>query len=188
MNLYNRKMHAQITDTNSIAPISNKQIAEVEKLTLGYIQRASRIYDKTFCAIAIKFDLRGKCAGMYRRNGRDRFIRFNPWIFAKYYKHSIEQTVPHEVAHYITDCLWPSRRVKPHGREWKSVMQAFGAEPRVTANFDLTGIPVKHYQRIAYACGCKIHQLSLIRHRRQLSGRAEYRCKDCHQLLKAVAQ
>jgi len=188
MNLYNRMMQPIVTDTESIAPISEQQKAEVQDLALNYIACASRIYKKTFISIPITFDLRGKCAGMYRRNGREKLIRFNPWLFAKYYQQSIEQTIPHEVAHYITDCLWPFRRVKPHGKEWKSVMQALGAEPRVTGNFDLTGIPVKQYQRIDYSCGCKTHQLSLIRHRRLLSGQAEYRCRDCKQLLKAAAK
>lgn len=186
MILYNRMMHSIATKTDSIAPISDKQIAEVQELTLNYIARASQIYSKSFDAIPIKFDLRGKCAGMYRRNGRERLIRFNPWLFAKYYKHSIEQTIPHEVAHYITDCLWTFRKVKPHGKEWKSVMQAFGVEPKVTGDFDLAGIPVKQYQRVAYSCGCKIHQLSLIRHRRVQSGQSEYRCRNCQQLLKAT--
>ena len=181
-------MHPTATNLDSIAPISDKQKAEVRDLTLNYIANASQIYRKTFSSIPILFDLRGKCAGMYRRHGSQRLIRFNPWLFAKYYKHSIEQTIPHEVAHYITDCLWSIRKVKPHGQEWQSVMQAFGVEPRVTGDFDLTGIPTKQYQRFSYSCGCKIHQLSLIRHRRVQSGQAEYRCKDCRQLLKAASE
>ena len=181
-------MHPTATNLDPIAPISDKQKAEVRDLTLNYIANASQIYRKIFSSIPILFDLRGKCAGMYRRHGSQRLIRFNPWLFAKYYKHSIEQTIPHEVAHYITDCLWPFRKVKPHGRERKSVMQKFGVEPRVTGDFDLKGISVKQYQRIAYNCGCKIHQLSMIRHRRVQSGQAEYRCRDCNQLLQAVAE
>jgi len=186
MNLYNQIMQPLATNTDFIAPISEKQKAEVQELTLKYIASAGQIYKKSFELIPITFDLRGKCAGMYRRTGREKRFRYNPWLFAKYYSHSLGQTIPHEVAHYITDCLWPFRKVKPHGQEWQSVMQAFGVAPEVTADFDLTGVPVKQYQRIAYDCGCKTHQLSLIRHRRVLSGKAQYRCKDCHQLLKAA--
>jgi len=188
MNLYNQMMHSIVTNTDSIAPIAEQQKAEVEGLALGYIALASRLYKKSFVSIPIKFDLRGKCAGMYRRNGRDKLIRFNPWIFSKYYQHSLEQTVPHEVAHYVTDCLWPTQRVKPHGKEWKSVMEALGVEPKVTGNYDLTGIPVKQYPYFAYSCGCKTHQLSVIRHRRLLSGQTEYRCRCCQQPLEAVCK
>ena len=186
MNLYNQTMQPIVTNNDFIAPISEQQKAQVQDLTLKYIASAGQIYKKPFALIPITFDLRGKCAGMYRRKGKEKCIRFNPWLFAKDYKHSIEQTIPHEVAHYITDSLWSFRKVKPHGKEWKSVMLDFGVSPEVTGNFDLTGVPVKQYQRIAYVCGCKTHQLSLIRHRRVLSGKAEYRCKECHQLLKAV--
>jgi SprT protein len=188
MNLYNQTMLSVAKHTDPIEPISIQQREEVSKITLEYIALASKTYKKSFLLIPIIFDLRGKCAGMYRRNGRERVIRFNPWLFAKYYQHSLEQTIPHEVAHYITDCLFPFRRVKPHGKEWRSVMQAFGVEAKVTGDFDLTGIPVKQYQRIDYICGCKTHQLSLIRHRRVQSGQAEYRCKDCRQLLKVASK
>lgn len=188
MNLYNQVMHTVAKHPNSIVPISEQQMAEVQAVTLDYIARAQQIYKKTFLSIPILFDLRGKCAGMYRRTGRDRYIRYNPWLFAKYYQHSIEQTIPHEVAHYITDCLWTIRRVKPHGKEWRSVMQAFGVEPKVTGDFNLSGIPVRQYQRIEYSCGCKTHELSLIRHRRVQSGQAQYRCKDCGQRLSVISQ
>jgi SprT protein len=181
-------MHSADKIIDPIVPISNQQKAEVQDIALDYINLAGQIYQKSFSSIPIMFDLRGKCAGMYRRNGRERVIRFNPWLFAKYYKHSLEQTIPHEVAHYITDCIWPIRKVKPHGPEWKSVMRSLGVEPRVTGDFDLAGIPVRQYQRFDYSCSCKTHQLSLIRHRRVQSGQAEYRCKECQQLLKAVIE
>ena len=103
-------MPTTATNLDSIAPISDKQKAEVQDLTLNYIASASQIYRKAFDSIPILFDLSGKCAGMYRRHGSQRLIRFNPWLFSKYYKHSTEQTIPHEVAHYITDCLWPFRK------------------------------------------------------------------------------
>lgn len=188
MNLYNQSMPSLAQHTDPIAPISPQQMTEVQDVTLDYIAMAQQIYKKPFSSIPIVFDLRGKCAGMYKRKGQDWHIRFNPWLFAKYYKHSIDQTIPHEVAHYITDCLHPFRRVKPHGEEWRSVMRAFGVEPKVTGDFDLAGIPTKRYQRIDYNCGCKTHRLSIIRHRRVESGQAEYRCKDCRQLLKVASK
>ena len=106
MNLYNQTMLSVAKHTDPIAPITEQQMAEVKSVTLDYIALAQQIYKKSFPSIPIVFDLRGKCAGMYRRNGRDQCIRFNPWLFAKYYQHSIGQTIPHEVAHYITDCLF----------------------------------------------------------------------------------
>ena len=38
----------------------------------------------------------------------------------------LSDTVIHEVAHYIVDCLYGFQRVKPHGPEWKSIMVDLG--------------------------------------------------------------
>ena len=187
-NAYNQTMQPRAADNACIEPISQQQQAEVVSLALSYMQTASQLYSTDFKPIPIFFDLRGSSAGMYQRTGSRRKIRFNPWLFAKYYQHSIEQTVPHEVAHYITDYLWDRKNLRPHGREWKSVMLALGAQPKVTASYDLTGIPVKKYQRFAYSCSCKIHQLTIIRHRRLKSGKADYRCRSCRGELKALSE
>jgi len=181
-------MQPRVTDNAYIEPISQQQQAEVVSLTLSYIQTASQLYSASFAPIPILFDLRGTSSGMYQRTGKQRKIRFNPWLFAKYFQQCIEQTVPHEVAHYIADSVWAKKRIRPHGREWKSVMLALGAQPKVTASYDLTGVPVKKYQRFAYSCGCKIHQLTLIRHRRLEAGKTDYRCRSCQGQLKLVSE
>jgi len=187
MNLYNQVMQLSNETSCLVEPITELQRDQVIKLTSRYLELAKQCFKKQFAEITVDFDLKGKCAGMYQRNTQGRRIRYNPYLMAKYFTHSLEQTVPHEVAHYITDCLWPFRRVKPHGKEWRLVMEAFGVQPKVTGSFDLTGIPVKQYQKFAYSCSCKTHQLSAIRHRRQSSGMANYYCRACKQRLEWVA-
>ncbi len=181
-------MDVQSADASHIAPISESQQTQVMQITQDCIERAVQLYQRDFPTIPVVFDLRGKCAGMYQCNRRGRRIRYNPWLFAKYYQHSLEQTVPHEVAHYITDCLWGIKSVKPHGKEWKSVVTALGGKPVATGNYSLQGIPIKQYQRFAYHCACKTHQLTTIRHRRVLAGEASYKCRLCGQLLSRSAQ
>ena len=44
-------MHPTATNLDSIAPISDKQKAEVRDLTPNYIANASQIYRKTFSSI-----------------------------------------------------------------------------------------------------------------------------------------
>jgi SprT protein len=186
MNLYNQTMQPLNDNIRLIDPITDNQKDQVINLTSRYLELAEQCFKKRFASIPVVFDLQGKCAGMYQRSAKKRCIRYNPYLMSKYFKHSLEQTVPHEVAHYIVDCLWPYRRVKPHGKEWRAVMEAFGVEPKVTGNFDLTGIPVKRYQQFTYRCSCKTHQLSIIRHRRQSSGLANYYCRLCQQRLEQV--
>lgn len=171
-----------------IEPIGRSQQAEVVAATEDCIKSAERRYDRRFSPLPVQFDLRGKCAGMYQRSGDIRRIRYNPWLFAKHYAYSLRQTVPHEVAHYIADCLWGISCIKPHGREWRSVMATLGAEPAVTTNYSLEGIPVRQYQRFDYQCDCQTHRLTAIRHRRVLLGSASYRCPRCGGPLRAVVQ
>lgn len=181
-------MDSQSADLLPIQPINNAQRAEVINITALCIDRASQLYATEFPLLPVIFDLRGKCAGMYRRDNTGRQIRYNPWLFAKYYQHSLEQTVPHEVAHYITDCLWGIKSIKPHGKEWKSVITALGGDPVATGSYSLEGIPVRQYQRFAYQCGCKTHQLTTIRHRRVQAAQASYCCRLCGEPLKALVQ
>ena len=116
---------------------------------------------------------------MYRVRGRRRSIRYNPYLFAKYFADSLSATVPHEVAHYVTDVLYGMRNVQPHGLEWRAVMCSLGAEPRASGRYDLAGVPVRRQRRYTYHCGCTTHLLSACRHNRLHSGRARYLCRLC---------
>lgn len=173
-----------------ILPVDHHQQAEVVAETQRYIALAGRLFGRTFAEIDVSFDLKGRAAGMYvvsRRGWRvSRKIRYNPWLFAKYYRENMAETVPHEVAHYVVDCLYGGevrrdlgRAVCPHGVEWQAVMAAFGVEPRVRASFDLTGIPVRKQATVAYRCDCRQHQLGIRRHNKVLRGTAQYLCRAC---------
>jgi SprT protein len=179
-------MNQQLEDS-FIAPIDEDQRADIVEATHHCIEAAARLYQRDFAKIPVAFDLRGKCAGMYQRDNLCYRIRFNPWLFAKYYQQSLEQTVPHEVAHYISDCLWGLKSIQPHGPEWKSVVRALGGQPKATVRYCTQGIPTRQYQRFDYQCGCKTHHLTMIRHRRVRAGMANYRCRLCGQPLIAIA-
>jgi SprT protein len=147
--------------------------------TLDCLRRAERLFRLGHQPIPVLFDLRGRAAGMYRVVRREAVIRYNPYIFARYFEHGLQTTVPHEVAHYITDRLYGLAHVRPHGNEWRSVMLALGVEPRATTRFDLSGLPLRRQQRFAYRCDCSAHQLSSCRHNRIAAGRARYHCRSC---------
>lgn len=172
--------------------IQQDVIAEVQR----YIDTASSLYHQSFEPIDVVFDLRGKTAGMYRchyekktihnflgRSIKQRQIRFNPWLFAKYFQDSWDNTIPHEVAHYVSDCLYDLRKIKPHGVEWKKLMIDFGAEPIVRANYDLAGIPVRQVRRYLYVCGCREVELTAYRHNKIQNGIQQYSCRHCFQPL-----
>ncbi|MBD3670694.1 MAG: SprT-like domain-containing protein [Gammaproteobacteria bacterium] len=171
---------------STISPIDNVAKQEVTALTQHYIELAADHFKRDIPAIEVLFDLKGQAAGMYRVRRNQRCIRYNPWLFAKYYQDNLANTVPHEVAHYICDRLYGLRRIKPHGNEWRDVMMMFGAEPQRTCHYELDGIPRRRQQRHPYRCACREHELSAVRHRRHQSGRAQYLCRYCKQPLISV--
>jgi SprT protein len=166
-------------DTTTIQPVTPGLEQHIRGLTGEYICRAGKIYNREFPAIPVVFDLKGRAAGMYRVQNRERIIRYNPYIFAKYPDDNIATTIPHEVAHYVVDMLYGVMHVRPHGTEWQKVMLALGAEPKVTGNYDLSGIPVRRQRRHAYQCACTIHQISAVRHNKIRLGKARYFCRYC---------
>ena len=165
-----------------VDPIGADQRSEVRAETARFVTLAGELLGRRFPAIPVKFDLSGTTAGMFKADGDDCLIRYNPWIFAKYYQENLVDTVPHEVAHYIVHLTRGRRRVKPHGPEWQALMEAFGVDPSVTFNLDLSGIPQRRQRTHAYRCACRDHDVSTTRHRRIERGTV-YLCRYCNENL-----
>lgn len=173
------------TNRMFIDPIDPQQQRQVITATNRCIARAAELLDTELPAIPVRFDLKGRAAGMYRVQGGERWIRYNPHLFAKFFQDNLTQTVPHEVAHYVCDCLHGLRNIRPHGREWQGIMRTLGAEPRATGDYDLEGIPLRRQRRFSYRCECDTdHQLSTQRHNRICRGQARYLCRVCGEALR----
>jgi len=163
--------------------IDTSQQTQVRQATQDCVVRAAGLFERKFVVPPVQFDLTGRAAGQYRVLRGEVAIRYNPYIFARYFDDNLNETVPHEVAHFVVDQLWGLRRVRAHGREWQSVMRALEAEPRATVRYDLTGLPVRRQRRFAYRCDCRTHELSTCRHNRVQRGEARYHCRQCGQSL-----
>lgn len=162
-----------------IEPIDREQQQRVISTTREYIFRAEEFYHRRFEMIPVNFDLKGRSTGMYRVQHGQREIRYNPYLFAKYFADNLAVTVPHEVAHYATDLIYGLRKIRPHGEEWRALMQAFGADASRTCDYDLEGVPIRAHQRHSYQCGCSDHKLTSRRHNKVLRGGIEYTCRQC---------
>lgn len=161
-----------------IEPIGQARRAEVLAANEAYIVRAEQIFERRFARIPVLFDLSGRCAGMFKVAGRRRVIRYNPWIFAKYFQENLHDTVAHEVAHYVIHEVF-GPRARSHGREWQDLMTCFGANPKATFDLDLSGIPQRRQATHPYRCGCQVHELSTTRHNRIRRGQGRYHCRYC---------
>jgi len=169
-----------------ILPIDSEAMHRVTEATRHYIGLAAQAYGRRLEPIPVLFDLKGRNAGMYRVRGKLRCIRYNPWLFAKYFDDNLANTVPHEVAHYVCDMIFGLGRIRPHGPEWRAVMQLFGVEARRTCSYDLAGIPQRRQRRFRYRCDCREYQLTSRRHNRIVKQECQYLCKACGQTLTRV--
>jgi SprT protein len=169
---------------STVKPITSSQqqqlVARVSQLLLQCEQQ----FNRPFKMIDIYFDLSGRTSAMYVVRNTHKYFRFNPYIFAKYFNDGLASTVPHEVAHYVTDILFGIKNIRPHGKQWRSVMHTLGVEPRVTGDYDLSGVPVKRQRRLDYSCDCMTHSLTMTRHNKILKSKASYYCQKCAGLLK----
>jgi SprT protein len=174
--------------TDIIQPLSVEMQQQVIDRTRVYIELAQDLLNIKQRPVEISFNLKGRCAGMYRvyRHvfSQRREIRYNAYIFSKYYDDNFKTTIPHEVAHYVSDLIYGLKNIKPHGREWKEIMQLFGANAAVTADYDLSGIPLRKRTLYTYQCDCREHQLSSVRHNRMKRSRSHYYCSYCKSTLR----
>lgn len=156
--------------------------------TAEMIHRADAAFGLALPVPAVSFDLRGRAAGMFRVRQGAPEIRYNPWIFSRWFDENLAETVPHEVAHYVV-FVRHRRRVRPHGAEWRAVMREFGVPPKVTCNYrpeDLADLPGRRLKYFEYRCQCTVHSVSSIRHNRMTAGRARYLCRRCHEPLQPI--
>jgi len=167
----------------TINPIDRSQQQQVVVATRETVQRAGELFERDFSLPTIRFDLTGRAAGMYRVSRWRQEIRYNPYIFGKYFTENLANTVPHEVAHYLADELFGARNIRPHGTEWRAIMCKLGVEPEVTCQYDLSGIPQRRQRRFEYSCGCTTYAISTVRHNRVQGGRGSYLCRQCRQPL-----
>ena len=134
----------------------------------------------------ITFDLRGHCAGQYVRKGERDTLRFNFDLLDRYPQEMLDQTVPHEVAHFVARHVHMGRRIRAHGREWKAIMRFFGCEPSRCHNMETT--PARRTRKYVVVCDCQTHPVGTVRYNRISQGTRQYMCMDCRGLLRVPTQ
>lgn len=156
-------------------------------------QRATGFYDLGNLPLPeIDYSLRGRTAAQAgwrissRRGGRQAAklrLRFNLQAYAAHPTEMLNETVPHEISHLVVVLLW-GVGCRPHGAQWQQVMQdCFGLKPQRTHSLPLK--PSRTLSRdFVYACACRRHYLTRIRHGRIERGQSTYRCKDCGDILR----
>lgn len=65
----------------------------------------------------------------------DNIIELSTSLYKKYELEFWIDTIPHEFAHQVTHNIFGNTK-QHHGPEWKSVMLAYGIEPRTYHNYE----------------------------------------------------
>jgi SprT protein len=108
----------------------NERMAQIQERIKKVIADAQTRYGVDFSDVQVRFDLRGRCAGIAGHKGglfgkRAYFLRFNrDMINTNAFKHLVEDTVPHEVAHII--CFMRPELGRNHDAGWKRVCRKLG--------------------------------------------------------------
>ena len=89
------------------------------------IETGNRLFNVTLPNIDIRFDLKGRAAGMACRRGSHYYLRFNTDMMLRdAWEHVINDTVPHEVSHSF--CQFNPRLGSGHDAGWVRVCRALG--------------------------------------------------------------
>lgn len=153
--------------------IEQQVIKTVEKCYLI----ADNYFKKSFVRPIIRFNQRGKIAGCARLQTNE--LRFNPVLLKDNQDIFINEVIPHEVSHLLTYSLFG--RVKPHGKEWQSIMiDVFKLQPHTRHQMDVSKVTGKTF---LYQCQCGPVELSIRRHNKVVKGKQNYICRRCKSTL-----
>ncbi|MDC1347055.1 SprT-like domain-containing protein [Glaciecola sp.] len=143
-----------------------------------FITLARQFYNRRFVVPQLHWFHRGTNAGYAKLQNNE--IYLNHVLFEQHPEYYMSDVIPHEIAHLI--CFTLFGRVKPHGKEWQSIMRQIYQLTPTTKHH----LPCEHLRRVRqidYMCQCGIVPLSMIRHNRVRKGLQSYRCKVCGETL-----
>lgn len=111
-------------------------------------------------AVTIRYDVKSRVGGLAISGGsEDWTIRLNLILCFENEEHFIKQTVGHEVAHLVNHVVhgftkqveengkMVTKKVRSHGKEWRSVMTELGLEPKIYHTYDTSSIQTKPRRR-----------------------------------------
>jgi SprT protein len=159
-------------EQNTLATLAVEQ--QVERC----FEQAETALQKRFPRPKIYFTQRGKIAGCARLQSNE--LKFNPVLLSDNLQTFLAQVVPHEICHLLAYGLYG--KVKPHGREWKTLMSGlFNLPGGAYHAMDVSKVTGKTF---AYQCPCGPVELSIRRHNKIIRHQQRYICRNCQQPLR----
>lgn len=149
--------------------------------------KAEKYFGKSFRRPeTILWKTRGTSAGYADYSVGKKLIMFQLAIAERDWDEFINETVPHEVAHYVQLQQFPYS--KAHGKEWQRIMTEVMGIPATTCHQVSTeGLYTpRNTTKYEYSCGCKgkVHKVSSVIHNRMTKKGRSYRCQNCYAPIK----
>jgi len=146
--LYNRSMNKHLT------LLTPELRARVDAVVEAAFVKCEKHYKCKFKRPEVRYDIRNTNGGEAWVNTNR--IRLNLTFLVENDKVFLESTVPHEVAHLVSHAVYDSKpmngkKVKPHGKEWKEVMDILGLPPKTKHTYDVTSLDLHKKVRKARA-------------------------------------
>jgi len=142
-------------------------------------------YGTTHPIPTVAYDVRG-CNGGYVSSADGwNVIHLNPILLNENIDEVVNQTTPHELAHYMdikvngVHTRGRNGRRSVHGQSWKIIMGLLGVDPERCHSMDTTNAAVRTKNKHEYKCNCgAILIFSSVRHNKMIRKQAVY----CHKL------
>lgn len=151
--------------------------AQAGQCLVRYLNQARTLYNRPFATPTIGFDLSGTTAG--KAYWTKNHVQLNAVLYVENVQDFLVNTIPHELAHLIARQVY-GRAIKPHGKEWQSVMRSLGVEPSRTHDYDVTN--ARTVTTHPYLCKCRTHAITKTRLRHARAGKL--RCNKCLAILR----
>jgi predicted SprT family Zn-dependent metalloprotease len=102
-----------------------QRIEMVKTRVKELVAKANKLYGITLPEVDVRFDLRGRCAGVAGHQWGHYYMRFNVDMMQNSaWDHLYNDTVPHELAHIV--CYFKPQLGRNHDGGWKRVCRALG--------------------------------------------------------------
>jgi SprT protein len=155
-------------------------IIEEAKKWVEKANKAFRFVD--FSTIELDFELEGTVAGRagYDNRIKKGILKINMDVFLNNKEEYINQTIPHEIAHIISDNHFGREKGDSHGDNWKRVMLYFGKNPKRCHNYEVKKTKtwrLDRFQTHCKKCGLKM-VFSKVIYNKMLKGKGRY-CNKC---------
>lgn len=114
-----------------------------DDITQQYVKLCNKRFILGMRPIKVEFDLKGLTAGMAYLGYH--MIKYNPYFLCRHTDDFLYEICGHEVVHHAA-FYKHGPKIKPHGREWRYMMNCLGLPDERCHSFDVSEIRARKFK------------------------------------------